>query len=115
MISELQFRILQQLAPFPGIGSAAANHMPMGDLVAAVFGAPDRKTELARYQAAWASVSRAVTRLERAGLVDRWFPQLGNRVRVSLTDEGRRLNESRQATHLTVALQRSRQKSLRDN
>jgi hypothetical protein len=84
-----------------------APHIQMRELVAVCFGAPSRQSERKRYQAAWASLSRAVARLQRDGLVFRWVRIIQGDVGVGLTDEGRRLYESLVTTHLTEPLQQN--------
>ena len=82
-LSPLQKKIMQCLFRKNAV-------MYLRDLLPACFGKLSRRDERRRYQAAWASLSRAVTRLENDGLVVRWHRIIRGGVGVGLTDQGRR-------------------------
>lgn len=76
-LSPLQRAILKKLAQQPAVDhSHRDGHFLIRELVRAYYGPLSREKQAKKYQAAFAATSRALVRLENAGMIERRVPKI---------------------------------------
>jgi hypothetical protein len=89
-LSSLQFSILKALENQTAEDDDhRAGHVSVPQLVRAHYGVISREKQRKKYQAAFAAMSRALVRLENAGMIARYVPQLHSPDWFSLLPAGR--------------------------